>query len=58
MTEQERIQVDIEAWTMIRNDAWNSFLTAVKRLMALGVKQNICGFIQTLDKIRKSRYTE
>jgi predicted phosphatase len=52
VTEQERLQAEIESWTIIRNTAWNQFLTALKRLSALGVKQNLATFIQILHKIR------
>jgi hypothetical protein len=58
MTEPERLQAEIEAWTLIRNTAWNQFLTAVCRLAQLGVKQNLCDFLKKLDKLRKNDYAD
>jgi hypothetical protein len=56
LTPEEIKQAEIEAWTTIRDTAWNQFLTAVERLFVLQTKQNLCSFVQKLDKIRKSHY--
>lgn len=57
LSPNELHQAEVEAWTMIRNDAWNMFLTSVIRLAILGVKQNLYGFLAKLDRIRENYYT-